>query len=74
MREVEDQVVLTDELYAEWQLHWSRFFRIWLRSMWARKQVIRIDADRDTTMRARLRELGLGERQLREAEKGCAPT
>jgi hypothetical protein len=60
MRDVEDHVVVTPEIRAEWERHWSRFFRTWLRSMHGRKQVAQVKAPRDETMRDRLGELGLG--------------
>lgn len=69
MRDVEDQVVVTPEIRAEWEQHWSRFFRTWLRSMYGRKQVATLEAPPDKAMRQRLGGLGLAERQVFEARK-----
>lgn len=52
------RVVFTEELRGEWRNHGSRFFRVWYRSMVARKKVVEPDPCTETNLRMRLERCG----------------
>ena len=66
VRRICHQVVMTKGIYSEWERHSSGFATRWLRSMFAQKKVIAIDADPDQDLRHRIERFGGGDKD-REA-------
>ncbi len=54
MLSVGHHVVMTDAIKEEWNSHQSRYFRIWLRQMWSRKQVNRVEEESNDNLRKKI--------------------
>jgi hypothetical protein len=54
VREHGHHVAMSSHLLDEWKRHQSRFARIWLLSMYARRRVEKVEAPADRTFRSRL--------------------
>lgn len=54
VRECKHRIVMTDAIQAEWERHRSKYAKKWLRSMWAKKQVVQIEVVRDERLRTRI--------------------
>ena len=64
-------LVVTPEIQEEWKRHQSGFARRWMRTMYARRKVCRIDSVTDAPLRTKLSTVPCGRAQREAMLKDC---